>query len=258
MYNFIHDIEELRRFYEIIAPPLKDFEVYFLSLSCRKKYLSEEDREKYHITRAEMFDRKLVRLREWDRFLRIIRKYEVAEGGYITKNGLPVPQKCMVIYYNINPSHSIKALQEFQHKIVDWEFEITAGNREGFSRKFNKLDIELMNCYQRCRGTKHWVDIDIDIEKNNEFELGLHSQFVGFPDFRYVLVDTKSGYHLMIRRDSLRFDPNDLIRRVDEYAADCCLGIKEVAVNKNEMIPLPGTFQGEYPVRVLWEQSRLE
>lgn len=32
-------------------------------------------------------------------------------------------------------------------------------------------------------------------------------------------------------------------------------GIKEVTVNKNDMIPIPGTLQAGYPVTVWWEMS---
>ena len=277
MYKFIHDEKELEKFHHQIMPELKEFEVFFLSLSCRKKYLSPEEREKYHITRAEMFDRKLIRTNEYSRLLRSIHKYEVSEGGYVTKNNLPVPQHCMTIYLNINPSNSLKALKEFNGKIVEWQYEITSGNKEAFGKKFNKLDVELMNCYQRNRGTKHWIDIDFDIPKEYNMPWVL-KEYMEELNIRYFWIDTKSGYHLLIDRNSINFDPRNICKK----GLDCLWsyflkkaetekdlypvkitntniltgnGSYEIIINKNEMIPLPGTFQGGYPVRVLWELS---
>jgi hypothetical protein len=275
MYNFIHDEQELKRFHSEIMPELKEFEVFFLSLSCRKKYLTKEEREKYHITRAEMFDRKLIRTNDYSRLARSVHKYEVAEGGYMTKNNLPVPQHCMTIYLNINPSNSLKALKEFNGKIVDWQYEITSGNKEAFSKKFNKLDVELMNCYQRNRGTKHWIDIDFDVPK--EFNApGILSEELKFSGVKFFWINTKSGYHLLVDRNSIKYDPRRICKRgiselskyffekvkkdgslypIDIKEYDIIAGDKnyEIIINKNEMIPLPGTLQGGYPVRVLWE-----
>jgi hypothetical protein len=276
-YSFIYDEEELFKFYTKIVPELKDFEVFFLSLSCRKKYLNAEEREKFHITRAEMFGRAIVRKREWTRFLRTIRKYEVAEGGYLSKNALPIPAKCMVIYFNINPSNSLKSLQEFNRKVNDWQYELSSNNAISFKDKFNKLDVELMNCYQRNRGTKHWLDIDFDVPDDfNAPEL--LEEYLERTKLRYFWIDTKSGFHLLLDRNTLDFDPYKIcneglgilwtclcnspkakdmypIERTDEKVITKEKSY-EVVVNKNAMIPLPGTLQGEYPVKVLWKYSK--
>ncbi|MCK5606953.1 hypothetical protein KAR91_33935 [Candidatus Pacearchaeota archaeon] len=257
-YNFLHDESELQKFHLEIMPELKEFEVFFLSLSCRKKYLTAEEREKYHITRAEMFDRKLIRTNEYSRLLRSVHKYETEEGGYMTKNNLPVPQHCMTIYLNINPSNSLKALKEFNGKIVDWQYEITSGNKEYFTKKFNKMDIELMNCYQRNRGTKHWIDIDFDVPKDfNAPEL--LSKEIKESGVNFFWISTKSGYHLLLDRNTLSYDPNRICKRGLSELSSYLVDLKdidksyEIIINKNEMIPLPGTLQGGYPVRVLWE-----
>jgi hypothetical protein len=279
MYNFIHDEQELKRFHTEIMPELKEFEVFFLSLSCRKKYLTTEEREKYHITRAEMFDRKLIRTNDYSRLARSVHKYEVAEGGYMTKNNLPVPQHCMTIYLNINPSNSLKALKEFNGKIVDWQYEITSGNKDAFSKKFNKLDVELMNCYQRNRGTKHWIDIDFDVPEDFNAPEIMSNFLKSKENLVYYWIKTKSGYHLLINRNTLDFNPEDICKEgiselwlywsnravennalypIEERGNNVYVGgsaiTNEIIINKNEMIPLPGTLQGGYPVRVLWEE----
>lgn len=283
MYKFIHDKNELIQFYAVIMPELKEFEVFFTSLSCRKKYLNEEERETFHITRAEMFDRRIIREKDWNRFYRSIKKYEVAHGGYLTKNGKNVPAKCMVIYFNINPSHSLKALKEFNGKINDWQYEIMNGNKEAFHKKFNKLDVELMNCYQRNRGTKHWLDIDFDVPEGFNAPTIMSAFMDSKEGLRYYWVDTKSGFHLLIDRNTLNFNPVDICKRGRQhlvaYLSDenekipeisrkkiswstgttsVLAGTKnyEIIVNKNAMIPLPGTLQGEYPVRIMWEYAK--
>lgn len=288
MYSFIHDKKELKKFFDMIIPDLKDFEVYFLSLSCRKKYLSQEERDTYHITRAEMFERKLIRKKEWDRFLRAIRKYETNFGSYISKNGLNVPSHALVLYWNINPSNSLKSLKEFQGKMIDWQYEFINGNTTSYKEKFNKLDVELMNCYQRNPGTKKWLDIDIDIDKDVNINIPDKMRYFlkNYPKLIYYWVDTKSGWHLLIDRNTLDFNPNDICKHVEyilkEFYYDRYVNItddvglpyteielhnkitvsvykeNEVKVNKNAMIPLPGCLQGSYPVKVLWDFSKSE
>lgn len=67
----------------------------------------------------------------------------------------------------------------------------------------------------------------------------------------------------MIARDKLKFNPADLVAElaesyrfwlkesVSEDKARELWESREIIVNKNQMIPLPGTFQGNHIVTVL-------
>ncbi len=77
----------------------------------------------------------------------------------------------------------------------------------------------------------------------------------------YYWIDTKSGYHLLIKRDELHFDPRELITQIYAQYYSCMselnldYGKTEIIINKNAMLPLPGVYQGGYPVRVLNKEN---
>ena len=57
--NLIADVDELKWFYDNVLPNLKQAEVYFLSLSGRNKYLTDEEKQYYQLGRNEMFENQL-------------------------------------------------------------------------------------------------------------------------------------------------------------------------------------------------------
>ena len=268
-YNLIYDIDELKYFYENILPPLKSTEVYFVSLSARNKYLTNEEREYLDLGRTEMFCKNIVRKREWDRFKRTIRKFECHKEGYTTRNGFSIPEKCMVCYVNINPSSTPRAIAEFKKVLSEYEIELSSIALEGrqnsnnIAERLNKLDNSLMTAYQQSMGTKHWIDIDLDVEKQfKPYENQVIKDYMQKKGLKtYYWIDTKSGYHLLIRRDELKFNPEELTSFCieEEYKKYWINQVRipednmdyEIVVNKNYMIPMPGTLQGGYPVSVI-------
>jgi hypothetical protein len=263
-YSIVYDEEELKYFYTNILPRLTETEVYFVSLSARNKYLSEEEREELQLGRTEMFNKTIVRKDEWGRFIRSIRKFECNKRGYTTKNNSYIPEKSIVCYININPSDTIKALGEFKKVLNEYEIEIAsiAFNKRqttNIAQRLNKLDNSLMTAYQQSTGEKTWIDIDCDVNKkykpHEDEELKEYMEYKGLKD--YYWIDTRSGYHLLLKRKELTFNPQDLTKEIYKgyysymNSINEIYGSTEVIVNKNAMIPLPGTFQGGYPVRVL-------
>lgn len=271
-YKIIHDEKELKYFYDNILPPLEPTDTYFVSLSARNKYLSEEERKILELGRTEMFCKSIIRVRDWNRFLRTIRKFECNKGGYTTKNNSSIPEKAIVCYININPSNTLQAIMKFKQVLAEYEVELASialkgkKNTTNISERLNKLDNSLMTAYQQSRGMKHYIDIDLDVDK--EFEPYKSHSFKEFMINKglktYHWIDTKSGYHLLIKRDELKFNPQLLIERLTQdylhyqhtqsYNEDTF----EIIINKNEMIPVPGTYQGSYPVTILNKFKELE
>jgi len=163
----------------------------------------------------------------------------------------------VVCYVNINPSDTIKALSRFQNLINEYFIEIASvafnGRKtENIASRVNKVDDRLLTCYQQARGVKHYMDIDFDVPK--EFDVAPVSAVLAEMGIsRYFWVDTRSGYHLLISRDQLRADPQLIVKAsLEILKAQGLDGDKhEIILNKNEMIPLPGTYQAGHLVRVL-------
>ena len=260
-HSFIFDVSELEFFYNNILPPLDKNEVYFVSLSARNKYLSPEEREELGLGRTEMFERTVIRERVWERFLKKIKSYERNKESFLTKKGFAIPSKCITVYFNVNPTNVLKAYNEFSKTMSEYFMELginvsKGGDIDNVGKRINKMDVLLMNCFQRNMGRKHYIDIDFDIPKD---EIRIVDFFINDLKKRtenavYFVIDTRSGFHVLLKRDTIKYNFNESISASIEYAKEIGIDVNnnfEIVNNKNLMIPLPGTLQGGYPVRVI-------
>ncbi|MFW6281200.1 MAG: hypothetical protein ACOC1O_00110 [bacterium] len=246
MYNFIHDEKEVNNFFSILSP-LKRDEVYFISLSARNKYLSKEEREYYNLGRTEMFSRKLIRQ---DRHIKSIKSLETNDGSYLTKNGLDIPSKCIIVYANINPSSGIKAYKMFQETTMNDVFQ--SMENPDIMNNFSKLDVKLMNCFQKSTGTKTLIDIDFDIPEKGKSILYDFINVIKNHNAEYYVIDTHSGYHVLLKKETIKFNYTEYVNIANDIAQETFGNNNvEVVVNKNAMVPIPGTFQGEYKVKFI-------
>lgn len=257
-HKFIYDDRELKMFFDLILQPLKPLEVYFISLSARKKYLTEKERKKLDLGRTEMMCRQIIRENNYKIFLRTLRKYECHKKGYTTKNNSPIPAKCMVVYININPSNVILALNDFNKVINNYNLEFNnciVNSREvtNICNQMTKINHNLMTALQHNRGTKHWIDIDFDIPK---LKIGIvEKMLVELKNKKviYCLVETKSGFHLMLKTSTINFNYHELIEEARGQLIKDGVPSEdfEIVPNNNEMISIPGTFHAGFKVKIL-------
>ena len=231
----------------------------FLSLSARDKYLTREERDEFSLGRSEMFERRIIREREWFTFLRTIRKYECAEGAYTGRTGLPMPTKAMVVYWKTNPTNAMLAYFEFQKTM---NINVAEALRSGKTKDpgvFTRTNRFLMSEFQRNRGTKHYVDFDLDRNEENcgVAEEGLEwiRQELISKGVQFFVIETKGGWHILMKTSTLKYNFN---LTFDQLRAGFGAGFKEVKKNENEMVSLPGTLQADHPVRVLWNLSNFK
>lgn len=240
-------------------PDAKPYESYFLSLSARNKYLTDEEKVVYGLGRSEMFHQQIVSSKE--KILRAVRRCETTPEAFTTKTGLSVPIKAMVCYINLFCSDSFKAIEEFQTIMVRNMAQTALQSSEGKSttdsiKAINKAPKTLLDCYQRARGSSNFIDIDFDIPKE---EVSLVKKFMVSlleKNATSTCIDTRSGYHVLIDRATLKFNYNDVIQVLNTKAR-MRFGASgenfkwEIVKNDNMMIPLPGTYQAGHPVRIL-------
>jgi hypothetical protein len=259
MLTFIHDEVELKKFFDIVLPPLSNTEVYFVSMSARNKQLTEEERRFYDLGRTEMFERKIIREKDWMKFLRTIRKFEMHEGGMTGRSGIPLPSKCLILYFNVNPCDVVQAYKIFQNEMTENVYNLVSG-RGSDPAFFKRMDRLMMNAIQKSKGEKHYIDIDLDLNKGRglsfvqDFLDALKKEGV-----EYFLVDTKGGFHVLLRKKSIHFNYNVLINEFQKRVEGKDeLEVVEINPNRNGMIGLPGTLQADYPTRILWDRSNYQ
>jgi hypothetical protein len=246
--KLIYDEEQVKKFYNLL-PRLEDDEVYFISLSARNKYLTEEERRNIGSLRSEMFGRKIIKEDSFEAFLRTLRSYELKEGWY--NNGKLLPDHCLVAYANINTSSGLKALKEFYEKANEILFSL---HNKGTLDQLRNMDTLLMNCYQRSRGKRVWIDIDIDSEDKLASESCMKDLVSIYRerDIECHPIATKGGYHILLKKSTIHYNymkdamTKDILIRESKFHS-------EVVQNVNEMVPIPGTIQAGFEVKFIEE-----
>lgn len=244
----IHNEEHFSTFGKWL-PELRQDEVYFLSLSARNKYLSDEEREQYGFGRTEMFARNTARDKAGIRY--VMAKLEATLSYRKTRAGKDMPRHALVVYMNVNPSSLIKAYGTFtaqMDKILQ-ETLLAELNNTG-SPPFDpikRMETHLMNAVQKSTGRRHLVDIDVDTKERWVYdEMAQHFQDCGIS---YMSIETRGGFHFLLKKDTF---PKE--RKIN-FNAQCKDVEKrcgaEVCINSNAMVPVPGTHQGGHLVRVV-------
>lgn len=246
----IKDLNQFHKFINIL-PDLKNDEIYFVSLSCRNKYLTTEEREFYGLGRTEMFSRNIVRKKE--DFEYTLSKLESTLQYKLTKTKCKIPEKALVIYVNINPSSMMKAyftlMQEMNKEMHDIMFALQSNKQPNYSG-IHLLDRKLMNCIQRARSRKVFIDIDFDIKDNFYIVNNLLTE-LSIRQILYFLIQTKSGYHVLIDLESMKDKKFNLNYEVQKCNQMTVLHYGEVIINTNGMIPVPGTLQAGELVKII-------
>lgn len=242
----IHDYNEFNKFTSVL-PALKNDEVYFFSLSARNKYLTPGEREFYNLGRTEMFGRTIVK--EQTDFHFGMKKLYSNLDYKTTNNGKQIPLKCLVTYANINPSSMVKAYNLLQTEMNKEMFEINQallhGNPPNF-KGIKLLERKLLNCIQKSRGRRYFIDIDMDGISDAlrvSFETQLDSSII------FHTIKTQGGYHIIIKSDTI---PNgfNLGKLVTQFHNMVKMDGGEVIFNKNQMVPVPGTMQNGTLVKI--------
>lgn len=262
-YHIVHDEQQIRKFYNECMPALETGQVYFLSLSARNKYLTAEERKECDLGRTEMFEKTLIHYNGEDEFVKHIYRYECNTRGFTSRTGKSIPEKCLVCYVNLDPSSVARAMIDFQNVWNDYVQEslnltMKGGDKDNFSKRLNKIDKNLFACYQQAHVRGSWVDVDIDLVEKKEDNVELDKSAIvsalneykyDFPD--YKIISTRSGYHVLVSTKGLICDPDLIAKCLEEKLLSIGTPCKEAVVNRNRMVPVPGTYQAGYPIKML-------
>lgn len=250
MKHLVQDWDQFNYFAEQILPPLFRDEVYFVSLSTRKKYLTPEEREKYQLSQTEMYARKVVRSKDKLQF--VMNELSAIFSIRETKSGQPMPLKANVVYININPSSMMKATNAFIADMNRETAQIINGLMAGGEPNFLALqyaDRKLLNYIQKNAGTRTYLDVDVD--SLDHFYLDILTSGLLEYNVEHYVIETHGGFHVLINRDSLnrsKYRLHEEVKALDNLLKPLD---KECIFNSNAMIPVPGTLHAGKLVRIL-------
>lgn len=283
MYKFLVDENELRNFFDFYLPTnwLGPTECLFLSLAARNKYQKDRAKSDVNLNKTFMFDRTLITGKDlhrlWNNLIVGLRKLERNEGAYKVKAKsnnemlLDIPNDCMMVYFNINPANSINALLQLKDRINLIESELWKASVNGNSIENCILDVNRLHhiaeeCYGKAKSKTRWFDIDVDIADEPEdvpsdgwiktiCESFCHSFDPNIDYNNLFIIRTYGGFHICFKVDickSKKIAPHecvDIFNNLITNQAKC--SVKEIKLNDNGIIPLPGTMQSTHLVRFI-------
>ena len=259
--SLIYDTKQVKKFFdEILLSSWEPHEAAFISIAARKKYLPEG-----YMTglgkRPEMLDRDIIRTRDFGRYLAGLYRF-TASNGYTDQDGLPIHDWAKVFYANIHLSDSIAAYEKMKTKMAGIDREIishaTTGHNDishalGDIRNLHGLWFTAMqNTYSR----KLWIDYDIDLLDGIDKDITAHAAFgiidelAGCAVTKHAII-THGGVHILLATAkngtafSKEFNPDTVLKALQDSFSGMA---REVVINRNGMVPLPGTLQGGFPV----------
>ncbi len=195
----ITDIAEFQKFKDILTP-LQDGESYFLCASARNKYLSSTERELLGFNADKMFNQTLVT---------DLGNLEYSVNKCLTSFSLPskrnlvIPRTACVVYFCINPRSLLKGFIQFQTKILE-SFALQSLTPNPQYTYLNKIVNNLYSAIQRSKSRGIWIDIDIDVDKQKSDIAYLLVLCLKKNNVENYTIETKSGYHILIKRSSLK------------------------------------------------------
>lgn len=276
-YKILEDIDELKSFFDFMIPTdnyLLPTESLFLSLAARNKY-AERDELKVNLNKTFMFDRTIVSGKNknylWNNLVMALRKLERNEGAYKCKSKesadilLDIPNDCFICYYNVNPIDSVKALLGLKEKIAKieselWTTTINGTSHENCIQDINKLHRLAEIEYSKAKSKTRWFDVDLDLERddaNDNNIFGKDDRWITaimrcFCDTLKVVYDmvyvirSFGGYHIGLNVQlcsRLKKDAPYLLDGLKNLIEQAGVNAKELKINSNGIVPLPGTLQ---------------
>lgn len=285
-YSVIADEKELEWFFNHVIQKPNINESYLACFVCRHKKLTDEEKLTIGLSRrnAEFLAHQSFRLnskQEWKfrNFLQTLKRFEVNKEAYVTENDLPLPEKCLVTLFYVNPSDDIKVCERF---VAEYNENCEAIIKAHMAQKdipscltgyrwFTNASNRIKHLQANVKGTKHWTDYDIDVpiwwKSDMEVYQGMLSIIEKhYKKGTYVIIKTTGGYHVLVRCSAIKTDPHNLCKDMTEfyemlvktknkprYLDDNGVEKFECILNDSQIpgVPLPGTVQYNNLVTVL-------
>ena len=245
--DLIHDEDQINKFFNLLTP-LKPNEVYCLSMFARGKYLEKD--EKIHLkNQREKINYKIFK--PTNSYINLVKSME---GVFFSKSGEQIPNKCIVFYAFFNPSSVIKALRKFHIDLTNKIFDFHIN--ENSDKNFIDYDSKLMSYYQQETSIRTFIDIDFDLPPEGYDILEKFIENMIKNKVEYYTIKTKNGYHVLLRRETLKFNYNIHVQESNlESQTRFGTDKVEVVINNAGSVPLPGTKQAGFNVHFVDELS---
>lgn len=221
-YKIIYDEQLVQDFLNLLPKENED-EIYYLSLFARKKYCPELiwSNDKTQLKRLTSKKKDIIKK---------IKQLEIEYGLY-DLNGRIVPQESLVMYIHPNPRSQLKAARHLMRKLTD----IICDNSKGFN-----IHQESLSSLQHCKSKGYFIDFDFDMSKDL---FNMDTMIYPYINREATkIVETRGGYHVLVEVDKVTQEYKKSFYKNLSVASD---------VSGDCMIPIPGTIQGGFKVKII-------
>jgi hypothetical protein len=234
--KLIQNESKLRDFCELILPELTNNECFFVMLSARNKYLTEDQKKTINLRKgSDMLARVLCNSNDYNEVRRSILKMTPVEGLYTDAAGNDIPDNLYTVYITPNPRSVTKATPEIISNLVN--SLVNQGNPTNIN---NAVYSEIHKSCSR----KIYYDLDIDLKEGEELQKILEDikEFIPIPALN--VVRTRGGAHVLVNLKNLAspYDKtwyNNILQLKDKYKSD-------IEMKAETMVPVIGAVQGGF------------
>lgn len=270
--RLIHDPDAVKDFGRLLNRDLRDDLVRVVMLLARRKYMTQEQRaqstkggrsENVHLTRQLVLADNNVDIGE--KFLRQLMRYEVPHGAFVfSDDSEPIPSGCMALYISLQPKSCIDGFLLFQQEMMG---ELAGHARSQVEKasgleSFAKMESTLKGKIHVSTSQDHGNRlVDLDVDTKDEAKLKILRDFLrenNLVDHIVFSMETRGGFHVTLNRAAMvgpQFKQlHGFVRSQAntgfEGRATRTKGAEGwVSVKKDDLVPIPGTIQGGFPVR---------
>lgn len=242
MTLIVHDEEQVKQFHRLFFGCLKTHECGYIFMAARKKY------EPLLSCNLGCLDRKILQSNE-----DMTTALDSFNREYNQKNGMIVPDTARAYYATLNPRCTKAAASTLMKSMID-DFTTDQNNQ----KLFYKIPSQFLTLVHQNCARKLYKGLDVDDKTFLPEVMATLSVYNVEP---VCIIETRGGYHVILNHASLGATSNNngsLAHRkmtLGEFIHKVIVtwrrtGDKQaVEYMKDPNSPIPGTYQGGFPVR---------
>ena len=281
--SLVYDENQLVNFYNTFFSEALPFHTDFFCLAARKKYMTEEQKKAINLGDTCMMNKTILKEYNVKKFLSKVYQADASASFLTDRDGNYIPRSCVVFYMNINRTNVLKATKEFKDLLNVWDYDIAScymnsNPKENLGKQLKTIQNNLLKSFQGPKNAEgDWIDIDCDLGPVDEMTLLKYKNLIAsrLQAQDVHVIQTHGGCHILISKkaiseynrgvsERLTGQKTEVLKKLIMTSEKLLLyvrgllkfdfsdeDVKEVKFNQNAAVPLPGTLQGGFPVKMI-------